>query len=284
MSGTPLRPQLGAVGYIYAALVLPLVCIDVDGTLVGPSGEPTDAVWAATAAAVRRGQHLALCTARGAFGKSWDYAVRLDPTGWHIFHAGASLLHAGTGEERNLSLTDDQVAGCAAVAASNDWVAEFYETRQYVVDSDHQSAIAHAALMGVPFERRPLTDLTGEIVRVQLIVPVERSADALAAAPEGTQATSATSPIQPGVAFVSITKAGANKGTAIERLATEIGTTAAQTMMIGDGHNDVLALEAVGYPVAMGNADEHALAVSDHVVADVENDGVVEALALSLEL
>lgn len=265
-------------------MVLPLICIDVDGTLVGPSGEPTEAVWAATAAAVARGQHLAICTARGAFGKSWDYAVRLDPNGWHIFHAGASLLHAGTGEERNLSLTTDQVSACVAVAADNDWVAEFYETRRYVVDSSHQSAIDHAALMGVPHEQRPLTDLTGEIVRVQLIVPVDRSADALAAAPEGTQATSATSPVQPGVAFVSITKDGANKGTAIERLAAEIGTTAAQTMMIGDGHNDVLALKAVGYPVAMGNADEHALAVADQVVADVEADGVVEALELSLHL
>ncbi len=272
--------------------MLPLICIDVDGTLVGPSGEPTEAVWEATDKAVGRGQHLALCTARGAFGKSWDYAVRLDPNGWHIFHAGASLLHAGTGEERNLSLTTDQVNACAAVGAENDWVVEFYETRRYVVDSDHQSAVDHAALMGVPFERRPLSELSNNlsnnlsnrIVRVQLIVPVEDSADALAAAPEGTQATSATSPVQPGVAFVSITKAGANKGTAIERLAAEIGTTAARTMMIGDGHNDVLALEAVGYPVAMGNADQHALAVADRVVADVENDGVVEALELSLTL
>lgn len=268
----------------YALDVLPLVCIDVDGTLVGSSGEPTNAVWAATAEAVARGQHLALCTARGAFAKSWDYAVRLDPNGWHIFHAGASLLHAGTGEERNLSLSGDQVLACQSEAADQDWVIEYYEPRQYVVDTDQQEAKDHAALMGVPFERRPLSELSGEIVRVQLIVPVDRSADALALAPEGTQATSATSPIQPGVAFVSITKDGANKGSAIERLAAEIGTTAAQTMMIGDGHNDVLALEAVGYPVAMGNADEHALAVSDRVVADVENDGVVEALMLSAEL
>ncbi len=264
--------------------MLPLVCIDVDGTLVGSAGEPTDAVWAAAEAAVARRQHLALCTARGAFGKSWDYAVRLDPGGWHIFHAGASLLHASTGEERNAVLSAGQVQAARAVAEANDWIAEYYEPRQYAVDSDDQAAKDHAALMGVPFVRRGLSELTGDIVRVQLVVPVEASADALAATPEGTQATSATSPIQPGVAFVSITKAGANKGSAIEALAAELGTTADRTMMIGDGHNDVLALKAVGYPVAMGNADEHALAVADRVVADVESDGVVEALALSVDL
>ncbi len=264
--------------------MLPLVCIDVDGTLVGPTGEPTKAVWDATVAAVARGQHLALCTARGAFGKSWGYAVQLDPDGWHIFHAGASLLHASSGEERNQPLTTSQVEACAAVAADQDWVAEFYETRRYAVDSDHRYAIDHAALMGVPHVRSDPAGLTGDIVRVQLVVDRERSGDALAAAPAGTQATSATSPVQPEVAFVSITADGVNKGTAIHRLAEELGTTAAQTMMIGDGHNDVQALETAGFPVAMGNADAAALAVADFVVASVVDDGVVEALELSLTL
>jgi hydroxymethylpyrimidine pyrophosphatase-like HAD family hydrolase len=39
----------------------------------------------------------------------------------------------------------------------------------------------------------------------------------------------------------------------------------------------------VGVPVAMRNADAEVLAVARHVVADVEEDGLVEALALALE-
>ncbi|MBK6311382.1 MAG: HAD hydrolase family protein [Candidatus Microthrix sp.] len=54
--------------------MLPLICIDVDGTLLGSSGVPTDGVWTAAEAAIARGQHLAICTARVAVGPTWDYA------------------------------------------------------------------------------------------------------------------------------------------------------------------------------------------------------------------
>ena len=47
--------------------MLPLVFIDVDGTLIGSAAVPTDDVREAAAAAVDRGQHLALCTARPAY-------------------------------------------------------------------------------------------------------------------------------------------------------------------------------------------------------------------------
>ena len=73
--------------------MLPLICIDVDGTLLGSSGVPTDGVWTAAEAAIARGQHLAICTARVAVGPTWDYSRRLDPAGWHIFHSGACLLY-----------------------------------------------------------------------------------------------------------------------------------------------------------------------------------------------
>jgi Cof subfamily protein (haloacid dehalogenase superfamily) len=248
---------------------------------VGESGEPTIAVWSAAEAARERGQHLALCTARGAFGKSADFAGRLDPDGWHIFHAGASLLHTGTANVVNAVLDTAQVKECAAAGLSNDWVVEFYSTSEYAVETDAPAAREHASLLGVDFECRDRGTLTGGIVRVQFVVELAETQAAITAAPTGTRATSATSPIQPGYAFVSVVRAGVDKGTAIEALAAKLGTTPSSVMMIGDGHNDVDALKVVGHPVAMGNADEAALAVSDHVVASVERDGVAEALELS---
>ena len=38
-------PVLGALAY--GPSVLPLICLDVDGTLVGRAGEPSPALWAA---------------------------------------------------------------------------------------------------------------------------------------------------------------------------------------------------------------------------------------------
>ena len=57
--------------------MLQLVCIDVDGTLIGESGEPTNGVLDAIMHARSLGQTLALSTARGAMGPTADYASLL---------------------------------------------------------------------------------------------------------------------------------------------------------------------------------------------------------------
>jgi hypothetical protein len=54
--------------------------------------------------------------------------------------------------------------------------------------------------------------------------------------------------------------------------------------MVGDGHNDVGAIAAVGHGTAMGNAHPEARAAARHHVASVEQDGLAEALELSARL
>ena len=138
--------------------MVPLVCLDVDGTLVGPSGSVTDPVWAAAHAARARGQHLALCTARGAFGSAWQMASRLDADGWHVFHAGAAVVHTGTGEVRSMALADTHLDAAAELAGEHGWVLEYYSAREYTVDHDDPLAVAHAGLLGAPYRRRDRRD------------------------------------------------------------------------------------------------------------------------------
>lgn len=265
--------------------MLPLICIDVDGTLVGSSHEPTDAVWEAAAAATARGQHLALSTARGAFGPTLDYARRLDPNGWHIFHNGGALVHAGSDEVRASAVSGDLVVAAEEIADRNGWVIEYYSADDYTVDSDNELAIDHAALVGVPHVVRTRDTLEGEIVRVQFVVPLEvvpwvhtemQGQDAVVLA--------APSPIMPGVAFVSCTSPGVSKGAAIGRIANEMGITVDEVMMVGDGDNDVEAIATVGHGVAMANAVDAAKAAAKYEVAHVDQDGLVEALELSTTL
>ena len=268
----------------YSGPVIPLVCLDVDGTLVGPTGTVTDAVWRAAEAASARGQHLAVTTARGAFASAWDMATRLDPDGWHVFHAGAAIVHTGTGAVRSVDFHDEQVEAAAHLAARNGWVVEYYSATDYTVDDDHPLAVDHAALIGVPFERRDRSSLDEPVVRVQLVVP-ESDLDAVAeATPAGLHTSSATSPVMPGAAFVTMTRNDVDKGTGIAAIATELDLDLGDVMMVGVSHNDRAALEIVGHPVAMGNADDEIKAMAHHVVASVHDDGVVEALILSGQL
>jgi Cof subfamily protein (haloacid dehalogenase superfamily) len=265
--------------------VLPLICIDVDGTLVGSSHVPTDAVWHAAAEATARGQHLALSTARGAFGPTLDYARRLDPNGWHIFHNGGALIHTGSGEIRGTAVAEDVIVTANDIAERNGWVIEFYSADDYTVDSGADLAVEHAALVGVPHQVRTRDTLATEIVRVQFVVPLE-VVPRVYTEMKGQEAVvvAATSPVMSGVAFVSCTKPGVGKGAAIMRIADEMQISVADVMMVGDGHNDVDALVTVGHGVAMANAVPEAKQAASYAVGHVDDDGLVDALALSTTL
>ena len=259
-----------------------LVCLDVDGTLVGHAGQPTDGVWAAASRARAAGIHLSICTARIAIGGAWEWAVRLDPDGWQLFQTGASIVHTGDRSTRSTPLPAGAVGACVVAAAANRWTLEVYSDFDYTVDSDSAAAVDHAALLGVPFLRREFASLRGEAVRTQFIVGDADVSSAVSAAPAGCTASAATSPLMPGLHFVSITADTVSKASGIRALATLLGLTTDEVMMVGDGQNDVSALSAVGLPVAMGNAHPDAMAVARLVVADVESDGVAEALDLAI--
>jgi hydroxymethylpyrimidine pyrophosphatase-like HAD family hydrolase len=51
-----------------------------------------------------------------------------------------------------------------------------------------------------------------------------------------------------------------------------------RVMAIGDSYNDLPLLRAAGFGVAMGSAPQELKAEADAVVADVEHDGVAEAI------
>lgn len=264
--------------------MLPLICLDVDGTLVGSAGSPSETLWASAARARQRGQRLTLCTARLAAGPTRAWAEQLDPAGWHVFHTGAARWNPGSGEVRVSPLDASLVAECAAIAAQHGWAFEVYSWDDYVVDSDDDLARHHAALLDLPFRRRPLSDLADQVVRVQFVVSAADGATAIAAAPAGTVASGATSPMMPGAMFVSLTTTGVSKALGIEAVAHDLGAAMADVMMVGDGHNDLSAIRAVGWGVAMGNAEPEVKEAARLHVADVDADGAAQAIDQSADL
>ena len=268
--------------------MLRLVCIDVDGTLIGETGKPTSGVLDAIIHARSLGQTLALSTARGAMGPTADYASLLNPSGWHIFHAGASLVHTGSSEIIGEALPNDIIRIGTELSGIHGWALEYYSADDYrsVDDSlaDQPLAAAHSKMLGCDFKVGDASDLVEPVVRLQFVVNESQVSEILELMAGKGNVSVATSPVLQGAAFISVTKEGVNKGSAILRMCEMLSLDVAEVMMVGDGLNDLDALEVVGHSVAMGNAHQDILNSCDYVVAPVERDGLVEALELSWTL
>ena len=116
--------------------MIELICIDVDGTLVGSSGEVADATWEAAARVRARGVRLAICSGRPAFGKARRFADRLDAHGWHVFQNGASVVHLPGGNTRSRALAPDAVKLLVARARATQRPLELYGDTQHAVELD----------------------------------------------------------------------------------------------------------------------------------------------------
>jgi len=264
--------------------VLPIVCIDVDGTLVGSSGSPTDKVLAAIGESVSRGQNLILSTARGAMGPTYQYAKILNPKGWHIFHAGAALINTGGQLTREYPIPSDVLETCIRVAIEREWALELYWKSNYRAFRHSDFARRHAEMLGIDLEIGGPTDVEGDIVRLQFVIPESSLPDVKEALDGSGTLRSATSPAMPGVCFVSITQSGITKGKAITEISSMLNIDLSDVMMVGDGHNDLDALRVVGHGVAMGNAEQQVIDEARYLVDTVDNDGLVEALEFSWSL
>ncbi len=261
-----------------------LVCIDIDGTLVGAGGAVSPGVWGAAEALSARGVHVAVCSGRPALGVALGYAKRLDAAGWHSFQNGASVMHFGTGESRSAYLHADVVTRLIAMARENGRMLELYSDSAYAIEQDGSRARAHAALLGVPFAPRRFESLGAPVVRAQWMVPFSETADVLAEPYPGLEVSPSTSPVMPDTQFVSLTRAGIDKGYAVRLIADACGIPLEQVMFVGDSANDLPAMRIVGVPVAMANSEEHVLAVARRTVGHVDAGGLVEALEWAAEL
>jgi Cof subfamily protein (haloacid dehalogenase superfamily) len=262
--------------------VVRLVCIDVDGTLVGSSGVVSPRVWDTADRLCARGIRLAICSGRPAFGTAREYAARLDAGGWHIFQNGASVVHLATGESLSAPIAPTTIAMLVERARGAQRILELYADTEYAVESETPIAREHAALMGLPFSPRPFESLSSGVVRGQWLLRHEETAAVLSEPHPGLEMSPSTAPGMPTVTFVGLTRTGVTKASGVRSVARAYGIDLEETMYVGDGENDVGAMRTVGWPVAMGNANPRARAVARRQVGNVEEGGLEEALALAL--
>jgi Cof subfamily protein (haloacid dehalogenase superfamily) len=259
-----------------------LMCLDVDGTLLGASGEVRATVWNALDRARAAGIRLAMCSGRPGFGVTRALAARVDPNGWHCFQNGASIIHLGSGASKSTPIPQDTINLLVSRARHNRRLLELYTDHEYVTESELEVAHAHAALLAIPFEPRPYETLSPPIVRAQWIVEHRELEDVLADPHPDLEISPSLGPALPEHVFINLTRRGVDKGLAVRTIAESYHVPLERVMYVGDGFNDTPALRIVGTPVVMRDGEEAALALGRHIVGTVHEDGVVQAVELAL--
>jgi len=260
-----------------------LVCIDVDGTLVGSGGAVNERVWPAAAKAREAGVALAVCSGRPGFGVTRALAARVDPLGWHCFQNGASVIHLESGESRSAALSPNAVAMLIARARRANRPLELYSDAEYVAECDAEILRRHAGFLGVPFAPRAYESLGGTVVRGQWLLTHDEAPAVLAEPHPELEVSPSLAPAMPDGVFVNLTSTGVDKGYAVRVIAAECGVALEDVMYVGDGFNDTPAMRIVGHPVAMGNAEAVARELASRSVGTVDDGGLADALELAVD-
>ncbi len=278
---------------VKSAVVTPsirLLALDIDGTLLNPEFQISDADMAALRRARESGIEVALVT-----GRRHDFALpiaqQLGFDLWLISSNGA-ITRSLQGETFYRDLLPAQV--CRELCQA---MLEFRGNTVLTFDKRGKGAIVLEHLNDLENSIRrwleknlefidfviPVEDaLVTDPVQAMFCGPIPRMQEALAALQACHLAEEITVlrteyPVRD-LSIVDVLNKECSKGHALERWAEHRGIPREQVMAIGDNYNDIEMLAFAGYPVIMGNASEDLRGRGWKMTLPNDQNGVAAAL------
>jgi N-acetylglucosamine kinase len=264
-----------------------ILFLDIDGTLVGRSGEIAARSLAALRRARDEGCALSLCTGRNRHSAA-QVSDQIGGQGYGIVLNGAVIFEWETGEVLSRSYLACNVAAEAVEIARREGIGTVWmgtEESDDLIYTDRLGPLPPLYLERNAHRLRFVPDLSRQM-------PGPPASIAAYGDPEQTMRlveiwrqtfgatvcsfAGATTPY--GAWYAQLTAPDATKERAAEILAGRLGVPREKTIAIGDDRNDTGLLRWAGLGICMGNGHAEARAQADHVTGTLEEEGVAMAL------
>ncbi len=256
-----------------------LCAIDLDETLLGPDHQISEGNIAAIRVAINRGLQVVIASGR-MHEATQKYASLLGLTGPIISYNGALVKVPATGDEwLHLKTPAPLAAEVMEFCAANGYQLNFYYQGLIYTEADTPWLQLYHGRTGSPYKVQPglASAMRGLQPTKLLIVDTPDRTNALLPIFREKYAGSlyVTKTTDEYLEFMPIE---ANKGAALEIVASKLGIGVSETIAIGDSFNDIPMVEWAGLGLAVGNAKPELKAVADRVIGRYDEDGVGRAL------
>lgn len=262
--------------------MIKLIAIDIDGTLLNGQQELTETVKGSIIEAVEAGIKIVFSTGRPWTGintyieqigldKEDDYAITLN---------GALVLKTNTQEDvYSNPLKHEDLVGLQAIGKKLELTFAYFDKVDYLHTGKANAIIKNdAEMISMNLIQQEIDLIPAE----QLIYKAQYVGD-----PSQIKALIQNIPqalkeryymvLTTQQVFEILTK-GVSKADALRKLMDKLGVESSEVMAIGDGLNDLSMMDAVGFPIAMGNAGPEVKEVARYISKTNDEDGVAYAI------
>ena len=256
-----------------------LVALDIDGTLLAPGVDhhalPDAKMTDAVNALKDSGVIVALATGR-MFPGTLRIAQHLGISQPFICQQGASIHNPDGSLLHHFAIDPDVAKEIAQIAIDEGWPYAWFDAQRYLVSKANPQSQYFADVSGVTPELHPDPRTSGlTATGIDIISTVEHSNGVFRKLHErfGDKVEL--------LDFVSVTaahSAKANKGLALELLASDLGIARERIVAVGDSVNDVAMLHWAGTGASPAHCDDHARAAADVILEGSGVDGVANLL------
>ena len=262
-----------------------LLALDMDGTLLTSQKKISPRTLQAVTELSRRGVYVVTSTGRN-LAEISDFREELKAMHFGILLSGGMVFDFGNDEPIKVHGLDEKIILQLIDFGLDERAMIHLHTVRHSIaredDINHMDAFGMGIYQDM-FNRicvrcddfkKFVSEHPGEVIKVNLYHRGEESRD---------RNLARIQPLNLSISFaeafnLEMSPANITKGSGLVELCEHLKIDLAETVAIGDAHNDTEILQTAGLGVAMGNASDEIKRLADFVTLDNDHDGVAAAI------